>query len=138
MAKYIIGAIPVDPLKLQKLLYYCQAVHLARLETPLFDDQIEAWRYGPVIPEIYNKYKNFGFDTIVVEDDSNANPLNLSKEQIKTIDMVLEYYGEMSAIQLVNETHNDEPWKNCYEQGKNAVIGIDAIQTYYKRVLTFS
>lgn len=44
-------------LKLQKMLYYQQGFHLAYFGTPLFDDEIEAWMYGPVVPSVYNHYK---------------------------------------------------------------------------------
>jgi uncharacterized phage-associated protein len=47
-------------LKLQKLLYYCQINSLKKYKTPLFDDVIEAWDYGPVISSVYKQYKPFG------------------------------------------------------------------------------
>ena len=47
-------------MKLQKMLYYQQGFHLAYFETPLFDEDIEAWMYGPVVPSMYEKYKEFG------------------------------------------------------------------------------
>jgi uncharacterized phage-associated protein len=52
-AKYIINSLPVDNLKLQKLLYYSQAVHLVlNGKLPLFNEAIEAWDYGPVVPRV--------------------------------------------------------------------------------------
>ena len=51
-------------MKLQKMLYYQQGFHLAYFGTPLFDDDFEAWMYGPVIPSVYEKYKNFGHQGI--------------------------------------------------------------------------
>ena len=47
-------------LRLQKLLYFAQGWHLARYGKPLFDDDIEAWQYGPVVPSVYNAYKQYG------------------------------------------------------------------------------
>jgi len=65
VADYIIRKFPVDNLTLQKLLYYSQATHLVmRDRKPLFDDEIEAWDIGPVVPSVYNKYKHHGFDVI--------------------------------------------------------------------------
>ncbi len=37
-------------MKLQKMLYYQQGFHIAYFNTPLFDEDIEAWMYGPVVP----------------------------------------------------------------------------------------
>ena len=45
-------------LKLQKMLYYEQGFHLAAFDTPLFDENIEAWMFGPVVPEVYENMQN--------------------------------------------------------------------------------
>lgn len=47
-------------MKLQKMLYYQQGYHLAAFGTPLFDEDIEAWMYGPVVPCVYDHFKKFG------------------------------------------------------------------------------
>ena len=36
-------------LRVNKLLYFAQGECLRRLGYPLFDDDIEAWTYGPVV-----------------------------------------------------------------------------------------
>src|SRR5262245_26249764 len=51
---------PVDPLKLQKLLYFAHGWHLAITGAPLLDEPIEAWQYGPVVSSIYHEFKHFG------------------------------------------------------------------------------
>ena len=51
---------PISPLKLQKLLYYCQGIHLAAYDCPLFDEDIEAWEHGPVVVSIWYKYREYG------------------------------------------------------------------------------
>ena len=43
----------ISPLKLQKLLYYCQAWHYTIFNEVLFDERIEAWTHGPVVPSQY-------------------------------------------------------------------------------------
>jgi uncharacterized phage-associated protein len=43
----------VNNLKLQKLLYYAQAWHLALHDEPLFPEKFQAWMTGPVIPAMY-------------------------------------------------------------------------------------
>jgi uncharacterized phage-associated protein len=65
VAKYIIKSLPVDNLKLQKLLYYSQAVHLVLNDkAPLFPGVIEAWDYGPMAPPVYREYKQYGLEII--------------------------------------------------------------------------
>ena len=46
----------ITNLKLQKLVYYAQAWHLALFDEPLFDDPIEAWVHGPVVSSLYSKF----------------------------------------------------------------------------------
>ena len=50
----------ISNLKMQKLLYYAQGHFLATYKKPLFDDKIEAWKYGPVVKEVYDKFKIYG------------------------------------------------------------------------------
>ena len=78
VAKYIIKSLPVDNLKLQKLLYYSQGVHLVLNDrVPLFMEPIEAWDYGPVVPPVYREYKGRGLEIIPVPEDTKS--LNLSR-----------------------------------------------------------
>lgn len=137
VARYIIGALPVDNLKLQKLLYYSQAVHLVRTGNVLFSDEIQAWRYGPVVPNVYHMYKTSGFETIV--DPDSEDELDLSNNQLRSIDMVLAYYGEMSSIRLVNETHTEDPWKNVFKENEMGItITVESMLNYYRDVLEIS
>lgn len=87
VAIYIISSMQVDNLKLQKLLYYSQAVHLVMHDgKPLFDESIEAWAYGPVVRSVYNRYKRNGFDAIKPEMDAKVE---LSDSEIEAIDLAL-------------------------------------------------
>jgi uncharacterized phage-associated protein len=134
IAKYILATMPLDHLKLQKILFYCQAVHLVLNNgQELFNDKIEAWAYGPVIPEIYHQYKIYGFDTLdPVELDEIPT---LTNEQRRAIDLTLEYYGAMTGIQLMAHTHDESPWKDAYNEKPNTVIEITSIYKYYKNTL---
>ena len=51
-------------LKLQKLLYYQQGYHLAAFGTPLFEENVESWMYGPVVPVVYDTYAECGAHTL--------------------------------------------------------------------------
>jgi uncharacterized phage-associated protein len=54
----------IDNLKLQKLLYYTQAWHLAIFGTPILAEQIEAWVHGPVIPDVFRLYRDCRWNSI--------------------------------------------------------------------------
>jgi uncharacterized phage-associated protein len=138
IAKYIIKSLPVDNLKLQKLLYYSQAVYLVLHDkTPLFSEMIEAWDYGPVVPPVYHEYKKYGFDVLPHLDESVT--IDLSSDEIEAVSLVLGYYGEMSSLELVNKTHQESPWKDSYQPGvPSHEIPLDAIYDYFKENLIFN
>ena len=137
VAEYIINKIPVDNLKLQKLLYYCQAVHLVREDrTPLFTATIEAWLYGPVVPVIYSKYKKYGIDIIPRAQKGHSG---LTAAEVQNIDMTLRFYGKFTGPELIDRTHCEAPWKDSYKEGEmHTEITRDSIYDYFKNALKFT
>lgn len=111
----------ISPMKLQKLLYFAHGWHLALTGEPLIQEGIEAWPYGPVIPSVYQEFKDFGnepiqrpaLDVDPYEDDFPYEPI-ISREDSNTINLlqrVWEVYKHFSAVQLSNMTHAEgTPW----------------------------
>lgn len=137
VAKYIIKSLPVDNLKLQKLLYYSQAVSLVYYDKkPLFREDIEAWDYGPVVPLVYQVYKQHGFEILPINEDEESA---LNFEELKAVDMALSCFGVLSGPALINQTHYEDPWKNAYKPGRpSRIITIKAIYDFFKDALDFS
>src|SRR5947207_6082839 len=50
----------VDPLQIQKLVYFSQGWHLALTDRSLIKEIIQAWPYGPVIPALFHEFKRWG------------------------------------------------------------------------------
>ncbi len=98
---------PVTAMKLQKLIYYCQAWHLVRCGERLFTDRIEAWAQGPVTKSIYAKHRRQY--TIASWPSGHTQRLNADERQ--TIDWVLSKYSHFSAESLSRMTHMEIPWK---------------------------
>jgi uncharacterized phage-associated protein len=115
----------ISNLKLQKLLYYMQGFHLVIFDTPLFEEEIEAWQYGPVVPEVYHKYKIYGNTGLVPE----GHLISLNQKEERLFDEVFSVYGEYSAIGLMNLTHNEKPWLNTR---LNSIIKKKAIKSFFK------
>jgi uncharacterized phage-associated protein len=63
---------PVDPMSLEKLVYYAQAFHFVLKDEPLFPDELQAWKWGPVIPGVYKKYATYGANPIILAHDGPA------------------------------------------------------------------
>lgn len=90
-------------MKLQKMLYYQQGFHLAYFNTPLFDDEIEAWMYGPVVPAMYDRYKTNGHNGI--EPDRTIEFNFDQPQELSLFNEVCRVYGAYSTIGLMNMTH---------------------------------
>lgn len=115
-------------LKLQKMLYYEQGYHLAVFGTPLFDEDIEAWMYGPVVPSVYEHFHENGAGGIVPETD---NPIKLSDEEEDLFNNVFQAYIEFSAYGLMRKTHEESPWKDNESYGRGSIITLDSMKKYF-------
>ena len=139
ISKYILSLSAPDAgdgisnLKLQKLLYYCQGIHLALYDRPLFTNNIEAWEHGPVVPEMYRKYKTYGPDNIPISKDTDFSELYSDENAKDTIDEVFNVYGQFSAWKLRDMTHEESPWRDT---PTGAVISHDLMKAFFKTVVS--
>lgn len=116
-------------LKLQKLVYYAQGVGTATRHEPLFDEPLEAWLHGPVVPDLYREYRDFGGGAIPMVSDLDIE--EYAPEDRMILDDVYDFYGQYSAWRLREMTHQEAPWKDAYEQDRNNVIAIDALVNHF-------
>ena len=118
----------ISNLKLQKVLYFIQAFFLISTSEPCFKERIEAWDFGPVVPEAYREYKQFGSSNIprvsyIVDFDSEDiwnstvkryEDNTICEDDQKRIEKVVDKFSEYSATDLVSITHDQAPWKDAY------------------------
>lgn len=108
-AKYILNKTgSVSTWKLQKLCFYAQAWSIAWTDEPLFEEDFQAWRNGPVCPVLFQQHKG---KFIVKPDDIEGFPCELTADEKDTVDKVLEHYGDWEPYKLREQTHEEEPWK---------------------------
>lgn len=117
-------------LKLQKLIYYAQGIHLAYGGTPIFKDIIKAWTYGPVVPGLYKAYKKYGAERIPA--DESFNPKSIDKDMREFLDEIYKAFGQFSATRLIDFTHIDQCWKDAHPNG---IISHKAMQKSLKKYL---
>jgi uncharacterized phage-associated protein len=122
----------ISNLKLQKLCYYAQGFHLALFGRPLFEERIEAWQHGPVVPDLYHAYKGYAAGAIPAPTDLDMGLY--TAEQRELLDEVYSVYGQYSAWKLRNMTHEEPPWRDAYTEGRDA-IECDAMADYFKTLL---
>jgi len=123
-------ASPIDQMKLQKLLFYAHAWYLAIKGVPLFDEDFQAWAWGPVIPDIYNETRRYGRNPVtgrvshlerIGHDPLKWRfliPAEIQDDEINSfLDEVWKTHKAFTGIQLSNSTHGDgEPWTIVREQ----------------------
>lgn len=98
-------------MKVQKLLYYAQSLHLALYNEPLFEAEIQAWRYGPVCPPAYKFYSEFEAKQLPIPQQESL--LQLPSEKKELLEEIWEYFGGYHAYRLSEMTHGEFPWKRA-------------------------
>ena len=122
----------ITNMKLNKLLYFAQGLHIARYKEPLFAEQIEAWHYGPVVKSVYQKYKVCGKEPIKVVDEDYCYD-RFNGNELDTLVITMREYGKYTAITLTEMTHTEGPWKQAYHSS-NAIITFDAMLEYFSTI----
>lgn len=136
----------LPPLKLQKNLYFLFAFYSGNYQVEekegiseisysypryLFNADFEAWTYGPVIREVYNKNKNNGYSAKKFEFDMNSI---IDKEISNFIDDVSEMIMNKSDFALVDRSHDDRVWKDAIAQGNSTPMKKEDIENEYKEI----
>ena len=141
IAKYVIRFCndrnySISNLKLQKILYFIQAEFLIETEQPCFEDRIEAWDFGPVVPNVYFEYRVYGGSNIPCTTTSQMIR-TFSRRVRELIDGIVDQCAQYSASTLVDITHSQSPWIDAYNRpGHNNPITNESIIEYFKQVST--
>lgn len=125
IAKYLVGKHKIkQSTKIHKLIYFIYLKYLRDKKVKLFDDEFEAWIYGPVLREIQNHIWNFGLDFSEVPNYEllENGDLNFSEtivpdiedeNIILIIDEVANLFKDKSSSELVELSHKTTPWINA-------------------------
>lgn len=131
------GKTDLTPMKLLKLVYIAHGWSLGLHNQPLFVEKVEAWKFGPVIRDLYHEVKQWGNNPIssflpVFE------PEEIQPTDKRLIDKVWEVYGGFNGLQLSAITHQDNsPWSETWdERGLHGLtIEPDLIRDHYRELV---
>lgn len=130
LAKYIVSKCiedkhPISNLQLQKILYFVQREFLQKRGHSAFKDDIEAWRFGPVVPEVY--YYFCGFGAMPISHLYGTHKIESADAPL--IDGIIESRRSQRPWDLVNETHRPgSAWDQTYRNGDRGIIPVDLIR----------
>jgi uncharacterized phage-associated protein len=129
IARHILDIIggKIPPLRVQKLCYYCQVLHLIRYGHPLFPEDFERWTHGPICRELFAMHRGkFAIDS---KDIWTPNvPKKFSAKELGTLEMVLCHYGPMDPYDISRLVHEASPWKSVRD---GEIIPKELIKEYY-------
>ncbi len=143
---------PITQLGLMKRVYIAHGFSLAINHKSLLDsrfDRVEAWKYGPVIPNVYHSFKQYRNNpiqekTVVMLWDGEKNmpefrePTLEDNEAKAVVEMVWKRYSGMSDSDMVSLTHKKgTPWDVCYIEGLNKPIPDEITELYYKKIVDY-
>ncbi|WP_208607990.1 Panacea domain-containing protein [Thioclava sediminum] len=117
-------------MKLQKLVYYSQAWSTVWDDDVIFDEQIEAWKNGPVVRDLWEATRG----RFRVDDIPGGDASKLSDVQADTVKRVIEFYGEKDAQWLSDLTHMEQPWQDAMAQGQNTPIEPASLSEFYSSI----
>ena len=123
--KSLESGVELTPMKLQKLVYIAHGWHLGLFESPLVDEDIQAWKYGPVIPSIYHEAKKYGsrqisqrlleVSALGINRPTLTNANDDDALSISLLQIIWDRYGHLDGIALSNLTHKaDTPWSKTW------------------------
>lgn len=123
----------LTPMQLLKLVYIAHGWMLGLYGVPLIEDEVQAWKYGPVIPNLYRAVSSFR-DQPVRGPLSSRTSDRLGDKETDLIRQVFDIYGSRTGIDLSRLTHQTgSPWAQTYRNGvSNLVISNDIIEDHYR------
>ena len=132
----------ITPMKLIKLVYIAHGWYLALTEgKSLINENAEAWKYGPVIPSLYDRFKSYGSSNIT--EIPKVDTSVLTEADTAILDDVWNNYGDKSGIQLSGKTHEpNTPWSKVWEKAKETtrkedlIIPNSLIMQHYQNLLS--
>lgn len=126
----------ITHLKLQKLLYFAQGFCLGINKKRLFDEVIEAWRHGPVCPNIYHEYKHKSYHVITsTELCGDIENIRKNKAAFNVIKKTWILLGSLSGTQLEAITHQESPWQYAIQQGNNTEITDKSMYNFFHNII---
>ncbi|QYC31219.1 DUF4065 domain-containing protein [Paulownia witches'-broom phytoplasma] len=127
---------PTTKMKLNKMIYYAHAKYLVQTKKPLVKEQIQAWIYGPVFPELCAQVKEFTYKPLNPDSLSMGDETKINATQKQILDDIISLYGNKEASFLTQQTHEEDPWKNIYyinsDWSKNIIKNKDILEYFSK------
>lgn len=138
---YIISKMKeVDPLSIQKILYFANGFSKPFLKHNLFDNEAQAWVHGPVYSDIYDALSYYQRNIIDYNELLKNKEINISAEEMNYLNYIIKYFGCYSGSILRQMTHFTDPWIKARAglldtEPSDRVITLEDVNDYFDRVV---
>ena len=125
---------PKTQLQIMKLVYFSHAWMLGIYGRPLLLQTVEAWKYGPVVSELYHDIKSWGSQPVTHPFEDYQN-LDFDEDALNILEQVYAIYGPLEAWDLSSLTHIPEsPWFDTrVNKFEGATISDELIRDYFSQ-----
>ncbi|GMG71834.1 hypothetical protein ShirakiTB12_03020 [Priestia megaterium] len=103
-------------MKLQKMLYFSQLIHLATKGEKLFEDNMYAFKNGTVVESVRQRYYH---DTTRFIEEASQSEMNFSEREMESVLLAEQIFGELDAGTLSDLNHQQQSWISCFERSKD-------------------
>lgn len=140
IAKFVLSKVECTQLKLQKLVYFCYADYLTKTGKAIIQETPVPYQYGPVFESLRQEYKEYHDQTIPSDTSQRRQSIVLSRyyaadNSLKVYSSfvnTINKYGQCTASQLVNLTHQkDSPWNVAQSCGM-LIIDAETIKAHHQ------
>lgn len=121
--------------ELQKLLYLAQGFHLAQVGEPLFTEDFQAWKHGPVNSSIFHKYKQYGYQSIDIPKAEVLKPI--AAATVAFIVALTLSFNAVGQNKLIEYSHADTPWASKYIPDRNVYLPKEDLMDYFRNFSSF-
>lgn len=137
--------VPITPMKLLKLVYIAHGYRLGLDGAPLLDEQVQAWKFGPIVESVYQAVRGYCSNPVTTvpgtggpEAGAGGWAGQLTIRELMIISIVLDKYGQVDAVALSGATHKPgTPWSTTWAyHEQNASISNDLIEHFYRNMIS--
>jgi len=114
----------IDKIKLEKLLFFTQGLHITLKSAPLFEDDFTSFDNGPIIKKVFPLYAK-----IIGKKIDSLKSVDVDIDTTEFLEKVYNVFGQYATWKLVEMSHNQK----CYiDTIKNLIISKDSIAKHFK------
>ena len=126
--------IPVTQLHVQKLMFLFEAYYMNIVGQPLYECNYQAWNFGPVAPQLYKRFKEYGSNAIVLTDVELKEAESIDDFKKKLMKQLFDAFKTLSAADLVKFTHAEgSPWKEAWDEKEYSTISKEKMKDWFSK-----